>query len=773
MIHTSDEKLFQILVQAAGDSQQRPQYYIGGNAALMAEKIASSFPRTTAYLVGPIGPRSQALLHPSIVRTNSTRIIKDEIHIIMEYKQGEILGEYVAPASSRFITSHDQYSGSSVVIEMFFKAISQFQPDLIILTGVHLIQTQNKEMRSEKLRLIKRNLLQLPSNIPIHLELGSIGHADYVAEVLKKIVPNVDSLGINEQELAFFSHIANGPYTDLYPVSPGAVHVHKFVAHLNITINYFDYYMNSKKKNFHVYRGTDWSNLAAGLAAGARTAAYSCNAARDINTDNLELRTSLTHVLDREVGKMYNFEPHKPIASWMRKDVVFIYTPVLVCKFPSRTVGIDDAISTSGLLFSQFHRFSTWMKRAVPPLLSTVRGIRRIRSKKFLCPDPIETLKKPTNRPVKWIEDATTYSDIHNLMTDPSSIPYSRKDMERLMHSTQEKMKKETKKKKKGINFGHIPISEQVVVMFPGQGSQYTGMGKKVIDCRKADEIYERASEILQYDLKQICIEGPKTKLDQTIYCQPAMLVTCLAAWEKFKQSNEWVVDKLTHTAGFSVGEIASLVLAGVISFEDAVKLVKIRAEAMNQCSQRISSGMLTIRTSAISRLSEAMKDAKLSAVEKNELAICEISNYLFCHVKVIGASQKCMDYLIQNKDKYSFQVVKKLAVSGAFHTTLMKEAAEPLNAALKDITINPPCINIFSNYTGELFHDSPISIKASIVKQIYNSVKWEQIQQHLFRLHRNHQYPLYMEVGPGRQLGAMFYNISKRVYAHYESFPA
>lgn len=67
------------------------------------------------------------------------------------------------------------------------------------------------------------------------------------------------------------------------------------------------------------------------------------------------------------------------------------------------------------------------MKRAIPPLLSTVRGIRRIRSKKFLCPDPIETLKKPTNRPVKWIEDATTYSDIHNLMTDPSSIPYSRK----------------------------------------------------------------------------------------------------------------------------------------------------------------------------------------------------------------------------------------------------------------------------------------------------------------------------------------------------------
>uniref|UniRef100_A0A183DG33 Asparaginase n=1 Tax=Gongylonema pulchrum TaxID=637853 RepID=A0A183DG33_9BILA len=97
-------------------------------------------------LVGPIGPRSQALLHPSIVRTNSTRIVKDEVHVIMEYKQGEILGEYVAPASSRFITSHDQYSGSAVVIEMFFKAIAQFNPDLIILTGVHLLQNQVIEL---------------------------------------------------------------------------------------------------------------------------------------------------------------------------------------------------------------------------------------------------------------------------------------------------------------------------------------------------------------------------------------------------------------------------------------------------------------------------------------------------------------------------------------------------------------------------------------------------------------------------------------------------
>ncbi|VDK42679.1 unnamed protein product [Anisakis simplex] len=418
--HTSDEKTFELMVHTAGESRQRPHYYIGGNAALMAEKIATAFPRTTVYLVGPIGPRSQALLHPSIVRTNSTRIVKDEVHVIMEYKQGEILGEYVAPASSRFITSHDQYSGSSVVIEMFFKAIAQFNPDLIILSGVHLLQNQNKEMRMEKLRLIKRNLMQVNPNIPIHLELGSIGDADHVAQVLSRIVPNVDSLGLNEQELAFFSHIAGGPYTDLYPIAPGAVHVvemlywllttyghdksdpesknfkyklsrihfHSLTFHLMVIsvvltlhkpyavkiyyitnpsnflvihLENYDIYRAfiSCLERFQVYRGTDWSNLAAGLAAGAKVAGrQACQmTGGDTNTDNLELRSSMSFLLDKEVGKSYNFEPQKPIASWMRKDVVFIFTPVLVCKFPTRTVGVDDAISATGLIYSQFYRF--------------------------------------------------------------------------------------------------------------------------------------------------------------------------------------------------------------------------------------------------------------------------------------------------------------------------------------------------------------------------------------------------------------------------------
>uniref|UniRef100_A0A915E3A1 Uncharacterized protein n=1 Tax=Ditylenchus dipsaci TaxID=166011 RepID=A0A915E3A1_9BILA len=159
--YMADEASFEKLVSLTEANQLRVQHSIGGNAALMAQKIASSFPAATAFLVGPIGPRSQALLHPSIVRNNSTRIVQDEMHLVMEYKQGEIMGEYVAPASSRFITSHDQYSGSSVVIEMFFKAIGQFRPDLIIFSGVHLLEAQKQEVRLEKLRLIKRSIQQI------------------------------------------------------------------------------------------------------------------------------------------------------------------------------------------------------------------------------------------------------------------------------------------------------------------------------------------------------------------------------------------------------------------------------------------------------------------------------------------------------------------------------------------------------------------------------------------------------------------------------------
>ncbi|EGT52791.1 hypothetical protein CAEBREN_28087 [Caenorhabditis brenneri] len=372
--YMSSEEQFNLLVTAS-EASTRSHHHIGGNAALMADRIAANFPSTEVYLVGPIGPRSQALIHPSVKRTNSTRILKDELHVILEYKQGEILGDWVAPSSSRFITSHDHFSGSMVVMEMFFKAIAQFRPDLVIITGVHLLEFQSREMRQEKMRLIKRNLLQINPKTPIHLELGSLADESFSTEVINKILPFVDSLGINEQELTFLSHIANGPHMEEYPVQAGTVHVHKVVEMLHWLLKTYgrdstgQVYIESLQLkiliHFHcltyhimVSSGTDWSNLAAGLAAGARIAGrLSCNiGANTIDSELLEIRTAANFVLDKKMEKHYQFEAHNPIASWMREDVLFVFTPVLVCRLPSKTVGIDDAISATGLLYSQFYR---------------------------------------------------------------------------------------------------------------------------------------------------------------------------------------------------------------------------------------------------------------------------------------------------------------------------------------------------------------------------------------------------------------------------------
>uniref|UniRef100_A0A914LWP1 ADP-dependent glucokinase n=1 Tax=Meloidogyne incognita TaxID=6306 RepID=A0A914LWP1_MELIC len=382
----ANDLTFDKIVSAIEDNQLHAQHYIGGNAALMAQKIASAFPHATVILIKYflIFYIFIALFswtyrpHPSIVRNNFTRIVQDEMHVILEYKQGEILGEYVAPASSRFIISHDQFSGSAMVIEMFFKAIMQFRPDLIIFSGIHSMEAQNQEARLEKLRLIKRSLLQINPLIPIHLQLGSMPDANIADDILKRIIPNVDSLGINEQELTFLSRVGGGPFKEQYPISAGTLHAYKAVEMLYwLLSNYGHDRNNPESKNYnqrlqriHFYsltyhimvsKGPDWSNLAAGLAAGARLAGrQSCNLAlssgRATDFDKLEIRSSQTVLLDKQVNKVFKFNPHSPLASWMRGDLVFIYTPVFVCKFPQHTVGVDDAIAASALLYSQFFK---------------------------------------------------------------------------------------------------------------------------------------------------------------------------------------------------------------------------------------------------------------------------------------------------------------------------------------------------------------------------------------------------------------------------------
>uniref|UniRef100_A0AC34QPX4 Malonyl-CoA:ACP transacylase (MAT) domain-containing protein n=1 Tax=Panagrolaimus sp. JU765 TaxID=591449 RepID=A0AC34QPX4_9BILA len=380
--------------------------------------------------------------------------------------------------------------------------------------------------------------------------------------------------------------------------------------------------------------------------------------------------------------------------------------------------------------------------------------------------------KSPTGPDI--LKDSTTFSDVHSALLDPhSGSPYPPEQLEAFLEKAQKMSKKQKFQSRKmtQLNFDHIPIEEQVVALFPGQGAQYLKMGEKVIDCPKSKEIFDKASEVLGYDLLKLCMDGPKTKLDQTIYCQPAVFVASLAAYEKLKMEREDLEDKLTDVAGFSVGEYAALVAAGVLSFQDALKVVKIRAEAMHECNQRVASGMVTVKVNASSRLDDAMAEAREVSDEANELPLCEVANYLFCGVKVVGGSNKALAHLEANAQRFNFQVLKRLAVSGAFHTRLMQPAENILREALKAVEFQPAKCNVYSNFTGKVHGRKGADIRRGLVLQVSSPVKWEQIQQLLFRKHQDEKFPNYIEIGPGRQLGTMFANVSKKAFKSYSNY--
>ena len=144
------------------------------------------------------------------------------------------------------------------------------------------------------------------------------------------------------------------------------------------------------------------------------------------------------------------------------------------------------------------------------------------------------------------------------------------------------------------------------VVLFPGQGSQFVGMCGDPSKMPKATKaMFEIANTILGYDLLDLCLNGPIEKLNQTVHCQPAVVLCSLAAVEKLREENAEELNRTVATAGFSVGEISALVFSGILSFEDAIRLVKVRAEAMQLASEMHPSGMSTVLLSASSKLSK------------------------------------------------------------------------------------------------------------------------------------------------------------------------
>lgn len=210
-------------------------------------------------------------------------------------------------------------------------------------------------------------------------------------------------------------------------------------------------------------------------------------------------------------------------------------------------------------------------------------------------------------------------------------------------------------------------FSSKVAFMFPGQGAQFVGMcGEVCKDVPAAKALFDEASEILGYDLLEVCTEGPKEKLDSTVISQPAIFVASMAAVEKLKQEKgQEALDEATCAMGLSLGEYSALCFAGAISFADGVKITKARGEAMQAASDAVDTGMVSV----IGLDSSKVKEVCEAASEKSGENI-QIANYLCKGNYAVSGSAKACEVVAEiAKPEFKARMTVKLAVAGAFHT--------------------------------------------------------------------------------------------------------
>lgn len=262
-----------------------------------------------------------------------------------------------------------------------------------------------------------------------------------------------------------------------------------------------------------------------------------------------------------------------------------------------------------------------------------------------------------------------------------------------------------------------------------------------------------------------MCNEGPQKKLDMTVYAQPAIAVTSLASLEKLREERPKAIDNCVAAAGFSLGEITALIFAGAIQFDQGVKLIQVRAEAMQMASDETPSGMATVLYGADSNLGLACVKAKDWCIERGvENPECNIANYLFPNCKVVAGNAEALNFLEKNAKQFKLRKVKRLPVSGAFHTNLMEPALAPFREALKITRIEKPLVNVHSNVDGRVYKTVD-QILRQLPKQIVKPVKWEQLLHIIYERPQGERFPRTFEVCPGNQLTTILKQVNAKAW--------
>lgn len=292
--------------------------------------------------------------------------------------------------------------------------------------------------------------------------------------------------------------------------------------------------------------------------------------------------------------------------------------------------------------------------------------------------------------------------------------------------------------------------------LFPGQGAQAVGMGVEAQKVPAAAELYKRANDILGFDILDICINGPKEKLDSTVLSQPAIYVTSLAAVEvlRARYGGQEIIDSVDVTCGLSLGEYTALAFAGAFSFEDGLKLVKVRGEAMQDASDAVKSSMVSIVGLDSAKVQELCDAANEEVDEANKV---QIANFLCTGNYAVSGGLKGIEAVEAKAKSFKARMAVRLAVAGAFHTRFMEPAVSRLEAALASTEIRIPRIPVISNVDAEP-HADPETIKKILARQVTSPVQWETTVKTLLSCGLAKSY----ELGPGKVIAGIVKRMDK-----------
>ncbi len=295
--------------------------------------------------------------------------------------------------------------------------------------------------------------------------------------------------------------------------------------------------------------------------------------------------------------------------------------------------------------------------------------------------------------------------------------------------------------------------------LFPGQGAQTVGMGAELAaSLPAARALFDRAADILGYDLLQLCSVGPAEKLNSTAYSQPALFACSLAALEQLKQDSPDIVDGCAVTAGLSLGEYTALVFAGAMDFDAGLRLVQARGQAMQEASDAVSSGMVSILGMEREPI-EALCTQSLEQGTRGE-DVLQIANLLCPGNIVVSGSAAACERVAPLAEAAGAMKVIPLAVAGAFHTPIMQPAIERLKAALAEVDLQSPRIPVVSNVDARP-HEDPDEIRDLLVQQVVNPVLWEASMRWLID---DFGMTNCYEIGPGRVLRGLLKRVARKL---------